>query len=256
MNAAEMDATIRRALPALAGELQMIMASVPGWAAADGASGVRASDLQRALCNSLQAQLGSVACIEGALPAGVKECWAGWLGRVDVLAKPEDGVESYFETQLCGAEKLYESLWDALKLALFTALHESVSGYLIYAAPETGWTREGQHPNVIFDGETIGVAELLHARYPDLWTACLRGTRTTRPVSLPFEVRTERIADAVIRAPAVDWEVRCVRVQGDGSYGWTTFDSDGWPVLAEAPQAPDAAEPDQAPEPAEATEPA
>jgi hypothetical protein len=240
MSTAEMDATIRRALPAVAGELQITMASVPGWAAAEGASGVRASDLQRALCNGLQAQLGTVACIEGPLPDGVKDCWGGWLGRVDVLAKTGDGEEVYFETQLCGVEKLYEALWDALKLALFTALHEPVSGYLLYAAPETAWAREGQHPAVIFEDETTSVAELLHARYPDLWTACLRGTRSTRPVSLPFEIQTERVAQATIRAPAVDWELRCVRVQGEPSYGWTTFDSDGWPMLAEAsePAAP------------------
>jgi hypothetical protein len=242
MSAAEMDATIRRALPALAGELQLTMASVPGWAAAEGASGVRPGDLQRALCNALQTQLGAVACIEGPLPDGVKECWAGWLGRVDVLAKPPESPDTYFETQLCGVEKLYESLWDALKLGLFTALHESIGGYLVYAAPETGWARAGQHPDAIFEDGTIGVAELLHARYPDLWAACLRGTRTTRPVSLPFELRTERIADAVIRAPAVDWEVRCVRIQGDPSYGWTTFDGDGWPVLAEAGAAAQPAE--------------
>lgn len=236
MSSVEMDATIRRALPAVAGELQQVMASVPGWALAEGSSGVRPSDLQRAVCNALQTQLGSVAIIDGPLPEGVKDCWAGWLGRVDVVARPDEDAEVCFETQLCGVEKLYESLWDALKLALFTALHEPLSGYLVYAAPESGWAREGQHPETLFEDETIGVAELLHVRYPELWTACLRGTRTTRPVSLPFEIRTEPIVEASIRAPSSDWELRCVRVQGQAGYGWTTFDSDGWPLLAAADQ--------------------
>ena len=155
---------------------------------------------------------------------------------MDVLARPDEDSEVCFETQLCGAEKLYESLWDALKLALFTALHESLSGYLVYAAPESGWAREGQHPEVLFEDETIGVAELLHVRYPELWTACLRGTRTTRPVSLPFEIRTEPIVEAAISAPGSDWELRCVRIQGQAGYGWTTFDGDGWPMLAQADQ--------------------
>ena len=71
-----MDATVRRALTAIAGELQTTMASLPGWAAAEGATGVRGSDLQRAVCNGLQAQLGAAACVEGPLPAGVKDIYS------------------------------------------------------------------------------------------------------------------------------------------------------------------------------------
>ena len=138
-----MDSLLRRAIAAVAGELQVTMASVPGWAAAEGALGVRGADVQRALCSALQEQLGSVALVEGPLPGAAKDCWAGWLGRVDVLTRREDGSEAYFETQLCGVEKLHESLWDALKLALYTALSDTQEGYhSVYAAPESGWGRE------------------------------------------------------------------------------------------------------------------
>ena len=237
-----MDATVRRALAAIAGELQTTMASVPGWAAAEGAAGVRASDLQRAVCDALQAQLGSVACVDGPLPAGAKECWAGWLGRTDVLARIGEDSESYFETQLCGVDKLHESLWDALKLALFTALDEHRSGYLLYAAPETGWAREAHHPEAVFAGGTHWLAELLHDRYRELWGWCLSGTRTTRPISLPCELRSWPIASATIRAPATDWELRCVRVEGDAAAGWLRFNGDGWPLVEEDEEVAELAE--------------
>ncbi len=226
-----MNAAVRRALAAVAGELQVTMASLPGWAAAEGAVGARASDLQRALCSGLQAQLGAVACIEGPLPAGVKEHWAGWLGRADVLARLDNGDETYFETQLCGVEKLYESLWDALKLALFTALAERRAGYLLYAAPESAWERDGQHPQPLFEDGTLWVAELLRSRCQELWTWCLTGTRTTRPIALPAELRSTPIANATIRSPGVDWELRCVRIEGSAASGWIAFDESGWPAL-------------------------
>ncbi len=229
-----MDAIIRRALSAVAGELQGTMASLPGWAAAEGAAGVRAADLQRALCNALGAQLGAVACVEGPLPEGVKEHWAGWLGRADVLARTDAGDESYFETQLCGVEKLHEALWDALKLGLFSALGARRRCYLLYAGPESAWAREGQHPEAIFAGGQLGVHELLRERHPELWEWCLRGTKTTRPVLLPATLQSSPIASAAIRAPTLDWELRCVRIDAEDT-DWLRFDEDGWPTLEEAP---------------------
>jgi hypothetical protein len=232
-----MDGVLRRALAGVAGELQLTMASLPGWAAAEGASGVRSSDLQRALCNGVQAQLGAVACVEAPLPEGSKECWAGWLGRVDVLARGQELPDSYFETQLCGVDKLHESLWDALKLALFTALDPSRRGYLLYAAPETAWARDAQHPGALFEDGSIEVPELLRGRYPELWEWCLEGTRTTRPLTLPLRLRSARIASAPLRAPALDWELRCTRIEGDTSEGWVRFDDAGWPLAEPVPAA-------------------
>lgn len=234
-----MDATVRRALAAVAGELQVTMASLPGWAVAEGTAGVRASDLQRALCSALQAQLGAVACVDGPLPDGVKEHWPGWLGRADVLAREPDGGETYFETQLCGAEKLHEALWDALKLGLITALEPHRRGYLLYAAPETAWERGTQHPQAIFEDSTMSLTELLRERYGEMWAWCLRGTRTTRPAALPTELRSTSIAHADVRSPSADWVVRCVRIEGDSSSGWTTFDESGLPLASESAVSPE-----------------
>jgi hypothetical protein len=138
---AALDDTIRSALFAVAGDLQIAMASVPAWTSAAGEVGVRESDLQRAVCRALQAQLGSVVSVEGPLPTGVKDHWSGRLGRIDVVARPAGSTDIYFETKLCGVDKLYEVIWDLLKLALLTALPEAAAGYLVYAAPEAGWTR-------------------------------------------------------------------------------------------------------------------
>jgi hypothetical protein len=140
-------------------------------------------------------------------------------------------------------DKLHESLWDALKLALFTALDQPRAGYLLYAAPETAWAREGHCPDAIFAGGSVTVSELLHERHPELWGWCLTGTRTTRPVSLPASVRSEPIASATVRSPRGDWELRCVRVQGETGAGWIEFDRDGWPAGDPVRERASAAEP-------------
>jgi len=220
------DDTIRRSLLSVAGELQSTMASIPAWAAP---GGVGESDLQRAMCNAIQSNMGAVAAIEGPLPAGVKDCWAGWLGRVDVLAKPEESGEVYIETKLCLIDKLYEAVWDVLKVALVTALVQDASGYVLYAAPQEGWTPREDRPVEIFGDTALTVSELLRERFPDAWAWCLDGTKTTRPISLPAEIRTERIGSARIQSPRADWEIRCIRVEGDSRGGWVSFDSEGWP---------------------------
>jgi hypothetical protein len=221
-----MDKTIKRALLAVAGELQTTMVSMPEWA---GGAAVRESDLQRAVCNALQAQLGSIASVEGPLPVGVKECWAGWLGRVDVLARGDDSSETFIETKLCVSDMLYEALWDALKMALVTSLLENSSGYLIYAAPEAGWTPREDRPVEMFEDGTVEVFDLLWNRHANAWSWCLSGTKTTRPLSLPAELTTVSIGSAAIHTPSSDWELRCVRVQGDAHAGWIKFDGEGWP---------------------------
>jgi hypothetical protein len=230
-----LDETLTRALFAVAGELQITMASVPARASATGQVGVRESDLQRALCRAIQAQLGSVASIEGPLPPAVKEHWSGRLGRADVVARL-DSTEVYIETKLCWDDKLYEAIWDLLKLALLTALSEPAVGYLVYAAPEAGWKSKTDRPTAIFENGGTGVAELLRSRCTNPWKWCLDGTKTARPTSLPARVATKRVGNVAIGTPGGAWEVRCVRVQGDASDGWVQFGGDGWPVTDQRPR--------------------
>jgi hypothetical protein len=229
-----LDETLTRALFAVAGELQITMASVPARASETGQIGVRESDLQRALCRALQAQLGSVASIEGPLPPAVKEHWSGRLGRADVVASL-DSTNVYFETKLCADDKLYEAVWDLLKLALLTALSEPAVGYLVYAAPEAGWNAKTDRPTAIFDDGRTGVVELLCDRCANPWRWCLDGTKTARPTSLPAHVATERIGRVRVGTPNGAWEVRCVRVKGDISDGWVRFGGDGWPLADQRP---------------------
>jgi hypothetical protein len=198
-----LDETLARALFAVAGELQITMASVPVRASETGQIGVRESDLQRALCRALQAQLGSVASIEGPLPPAVKEHWSGRLGRADVVAHL-DSTEAYFETKLCATDKLYEAVWDVLKLALITALSEPAVGYLVYAAPEAGWEPRTDRPTAIFEDGRTGAVELLCDRYTNPWRWCLDGTTTARPISLPAHVATKRVGSVRIGWPLAD----------------------------------------------------
>ncbi len=233
-----LDETLARALFAVAGELQITMPSVPARAPTAGQIGVRESDLQRALCRALQAQLGSVASIEGPLPPAVKEHWSGRLGRADVVASL-DSTSVYLETKLCADDKLYEAVWDLLKLALLTALSEPAVGYLVYAAPEAGWKSKTDRPTALFEDGATGVVELLGDYCTNPWRWCLDGTKTARPTSLPARVATVRVGSAAIGTPGGAWEVRCVRVQGDAGDGWVRFGGDGWPL-------PDRRPPDRA----------
>jgi hypothetical protein len=226
-----LDEVLARALFAVAGELQITMASVPARASETGQIGVRESDLQRALCRALQAQLGSVASIESPLPPAVKEHWSGRLGRADVVAHL-DSTEAYFETKLCATDKLYEAVWDLLKLALLTALPEPAAGYLVYAAPEAGWEPKTDRPTAIFEDGRTGAVELLRDRYANPWRWCLDGTKTARPTRLPAHVATERVGSARIGTPNGAWEVRCVRVKGEIRDGWVHLGGDGWPLTA------------------------
>jgi hypothetical protein len=205
------------------------LASVPARAPETGQIGVHESDLQRALCRALQAQLGSVASIEGPLPPTVKEHWSGRLGRADVVARL-GSTDVYLETKLCADDKLYEAVWDLLKLALPTALSEPAVGYLVYAAPDASWKSKTDRPTAIFEDGRTGVVELLCDRCANPWRWCLAGTKTARPTSLPARVATVRVGSAAIGTPSGAWEVRCVRVQGDAGDGWVRFGGDGWPL--------------------------
>ena len=219
----------QRVLLDAAGELQAMMASVPVWAVEAGHIGVRESDLQRSVCRAIQAQLGSVAAVDGPLPPAMKEHWGGWLGRVDVLARPSRTEEIYFETKLCGADRLYEVVWDLLKLSLMTALNEETAGYLVYALPQAAWELNQNDFAAIFETGHVALGDLLYDRYPDPWQWCLDGTRSTRPVNLPAHVRTEHAGSARISVAGGAWELRAVLVQGDSAAGWVSFGPDGWP---------------------------
>lgn len=224
---------VLRSLPAVAAELQGTMAAVPPWASGLAGLGIRESDVQRAVCRAIQSQLGAVAAIEGPLPEDIKQYWGGWLGRPDVLARPEGSGELYFETKLCVTDNLYEAVWDTLKLALLTALSEGSAGYLVYVAQAAAWEPGDGRPTDLFEGTSCGVAELVGDRHPDLWQWCLDGTRSTRPICLPARLRTEAAGSAAIGAGENELELRCALVRGEAGEGWVGFDGDGWPAAVE-----------------------
>jgi len=220
------DDTIRRSLLAAAGELQGTICSVPEWAIP---GGVGDPDLQRAMCVAIQGQLGAVAAVDGPLPPATKECWAGWLGKADVLVKPPSGGPVYLETKLCVVDRLYEAVWDVLKVALLTALVENSVGYVVYAAPSEGWSEREDHPLGLFQDSAMTVSELLRDTYAEAWAWCLEATKTTRPLQLPNDISTFALGSARIQAPGSDWELRAVRVEGETKLGWVSFDAEGWP---------------------------
>jgi hypothetical protein len=111
----DLDVAMRIAAHGAAGELQMEMHEI-------GPVHVSEADQRRAVRRALQMQLGPVVLPEGA--KGFK--LADWSGRVfgpDVVIARADrsGFLGFAECKWCREDKIYETLWDLLKLAIALA---------------------------------------------------------------------------------------------------------------------------------------
>jgi hypothetical protein len=192
-----------------------------------GAAHVSEADQRRAVRRALQMQLGPVVLPEGA--KGFK--LTDWPGRVfgpDVVIGHADraGYLGFAECKWCRADKIYETLWDLLKLALALRRTHADHAYLIVGAPAEPWGHGGLGADLIADG--TWPARELFERYARGWQWLLDETKA-RPAQLPALVETTLVAAVPMHlADAPDWELRAVRVIAPGEQ-WIAL-QDGWPV--------------------------
>jgi hypothetical protein len=129
-----MDESFRKALFGAAGELQVAAHEV-------GVMRVAEADLRAAVRRSLQLLLGARVDPEARLKL---VHWPGRLGAADIGVRESPRSSRYTalaECKWCREDKLYEALWDLLKLALASRELELESAYLIVAAPRSMWEK-------------------------------------------------------------------------------------------------------------------
>lgn len=121
-------------------------------------------------------RLGPVVLPEGA--KGFK--LADWSGRVlgpdVVIARAgQAGYLGFAECKWCREDKIYETLWDLLKLAVALARTHAEHAYLIVGAPAEPWGRGGLCAELIADG--AWTARELFEHYRRAWQWLLKATR-------------------------------------------------------------------------------
>lgn len=85
------------------------------------------------------------------------------------------GYLGFAECKWCREDKIYETLWDLLKLAVALARTHAEHAYLIVGAPAEPWGRGGLCAELIADG--AWTARELFEHYRRAWQWLLKATR-------------------------------------------------------------------------------
>ena len=181
-------------------------------------SGPRREDrFRRVLRRALEFEVGNLIALEKRVNLG--EDWPNepprLLGGVDLLVHymPGDERWRYLAELKWSAEahnKVFECLWDALKMLAASRIPYVEAAYVIAGARELDWNRPAPCAELFADGEW-DVRELL-TRYPSEWRFLVE-TSGPPPRRLPQVFRStliaeEQVEDFVIKAVAIsckDW---------------------------------------------------
>ena len=216
----DLNSIVARATYGAAGELQME-------AAETGPEHVSEADLRRATRRALQMQLGRLVYPEGAKGFRL-EHWPGRLLGPDIAIRHSGSEEqrAFAELKWCRGDKLVETLWDLLKLALANVESASIEAtYLIVGAPEVLWEPPAACAELLTGGSWQ--TRVLLDRYEQQWEWLLKGNKTARPEKIPARISTSPLGDAAIEIVDADgWRLRSARVEP--GEGWLEFE-DGRP---------------------------
>jgi hypothetical protein len=118
-----------------------------------GVAHVTEADQLRAARRALQMQLGPIVLPEGAKRFKLTD-WSGRVMGPDVvIAHPDrSGYLGFAECKWCREDKIYETLWDLLKLAGGLRRTHADHAYLIVGAPAEPWGDGGIRADLIADG--------------------------------------------------------------------------------------------------------
>jgi hypothetical protein len=212
--------TVTRATFSAAGEMQADVNEV-------GPEHVAESNLRRAMRRALQMQLGPVVVPEGGSHFKL-DAWPGRLGDADLAVFGGNDVadRAYIELKWCRRDKVWEVLWDLLKLALAVAEGRGEFAYLRTGAPVGVWEKPAACADLFSPGSWS--TEDLFARHAREWGWLLAGNRPPGPCACRRSLRRvpSRQLPSTLRRGA-DWERRAVGLAPVGR-GWTSFDQ-GWP---------------------------
>jgi ADP-ribosyl-[dinitrogen reductase] hydrolase len=165
----------------------------------------------------------------------------GWanVGRADVIVRRSPAsieIGAVVELKWCysGHDVVFETVWDAVKLALCAHRDDRPAAYLLCGAPFATWERS-QFADLFEDGPHQ-IEELLSRSLSDtdrslVWDALLAGGYDHYPLRAPASFVTARCG----RARLDDWELRAAEVTPVGTKMLPL--TGGWPQGRRPPQA-------------------
>jgi hypothetical protein len=193
---------------------------------ADGEQGVRERHLRSALRHALE-ECGTVCEQElGLRLPGDANVKSGRVGGFDLAMAGDAGVRYLAELKWCWTNKLWETLWDAFKVALATRLDGVDAAYVVVGAKDADWNKPVDCAE-LFDGGAWGTRELI-GRYTLPWSRLLAESAINPALELPEQIRTEVVADAQLRSAHSAWTIKAIAVTPSGHK--TVAFENGWPA--------------------------
>lgn len=171
-----------------------------------GLANVKESDLRSALRDSAYPH---ARCVE--VEVALRLPYWPRVGAVDV--RIGEGPEATLaECKWChDADKLAETLWDALKLASATAAGIANCGLVVAAASDTTWA--AAPASVLFEERGWQLLDLL-AQLSKQWSWLYRSVRVARPQRLPATFDATRCHQGVILgADTEPWTLRAITIR-------------------------------------------
>ncbi len=158
-------------------------------------------------------------------------------GGADYMAKAPSGGIHLGELKWCqrGQDKVYEAIWDLVKMALATRSPAIETAHLITGAPAEMWPHASCGD--LFDGGTFTPEELCTRRFPrgqrrTAWDYLLEGGYGRHPDAVPANITTTPTCDPVSVAAGSDcWLLRAVAVTIASDHPDVPFNG-GWPYGA------------------------
>jgi hypothetical protein len=148
--------------------------------------------------------------------------WSAKVGGFDLALVSDKGQLVIAETKWADG-KLYESIWDLLKLANAQTMTRVLSAFAIYAAPLRHWEKRVATAD-LFEPGIYDSVDLI-AAFAGKWAKMLK-TNNAWPRGVPVDFTTAPIAAFQTFVLGVPWEVRIVEVVAGDIWTWL---EDGWP---------------------------
>jgi hypothetical protein len=167
-------------------------------------------DLKLAMSEALEAQGANVRSeVRYTLPH-----WEPQPGAVDLTVPDSAGRYLLAELKWANDNKIYEALWDAVKLADATQLDEVGGVYLVSGASDAHWTKPVECAEM-FDSGACHLVDLIK-QHQEWWDRYILGDSTGRPISSPATLNITSVSDVRFCVHETVWRLRTVRLDPTG----------------------------------------
>ncbi|HTZ64325.1 MAG TPA: hypothetical protein VMB51_09495 [Solirubrobacteraceae bacterium] len=140
--------------------------------------------------------------------------WDPQPGAVDVSVGRDGEPHALAELKWANENKVWEMLWDALKLANALAVDTVTSAYLVCGAPDASWHKPVQGAEV-FDPGVCQFVDLIR-RNEEWWTHYQIPQSAGSPLRGPSQLEITKVADVRLTIRDLVWRLRTVRIHPAG----------------------------------------